>query len=201
MLGGSLSRFVTDLFLLFTRRKQVLCSREYCQVAAPPFAKQTSPAVVRGLNCHAFGRCWCNWFDDLPHRPNLPDFQAEGSCSSRGSKRPWRSRGGRLAALEKAVEGLKPYLSNTRQDGKHPILVLTLNRAMNRPRPETVRKKHSEAERSDLKFVLAIASRIRHSKRPQSAVGALPAETDSPRWERGSNGSRANAHFRNETPY
>jgi hypothetical protein len=74
--------------------------------------------------------------EDLPPPAKPASFEAEGAllraALAKALAEPWR----RLAALEKAVEGLKPYLSNTLQDGRYPLCVNDLNRAMHRPRPD-----------------------------------------------------------------
>ncbi|MDB5441183.1 MAG: hypothetical protein JWM33_3610 [Caulobacteraceae bacterium] len=74
--------------------------------------------------------------DDLPPPPKPASFEAEGAllraALAKAVAEPWR----RLAELEAAVEGLKPYLSNTLQDGLYPMRVNDLNRAMHRPRPD-----------------------------------------------------------------
>jgi hypothetical protein len=66
--------------------------------------------------------------DDLPPPPKPPDFEQEGkallAALEKALAEPWE----RLAALEEAVEGIKPYLSNTKQDGKYPLVVLAMNR-------------------------------------------------------------------------
>lgn len=73
--------------------------------------------------------------DDLPPPPKPASFEAEGALLRAALKKaltePWE----RLAALEAAVEGMKPYLSNTKQDGKYPLRVLDLNRATHRTPP------------------------------------------------------------------
>jgi hypothetical protein len=83
--------------------------------------------------------------EDLPPPPKPPSFEAEGAllraALAKAITEPWE----RLTALEKAVEGLKPYLSNTLNDGRYPMCVNDLNRAMSRPRPEA---KKLEALRS-----------------------------------------------------
>ncbi len=70
--------------------------------------------------------------DDLPPPPKPASFEAEGAllraALQRALTEPWE----RLAALEAAVEGIRPYLSNTLNDGKYPLRVLDLNRATNR---------------------------------------------------------------------
>jgi hypothetical protein len=74
--------------------------------------------------------------DNLPPPPKPASFEAEGAllraAVAKAIAEPWE----RLAALEAAVEGLKPYLSNTLQDGHYPMRVNDLNRALHRPRPE-----------------------------------------------------------------
>ncbi len=79
---------------------------------------------------------------DLPPPPKPASFEAEGAllraALARAICEPWE----RLAALEKAVEGVKPYLSNTLNDGTYPMVVNSMNRAMHRPRPEAKKLAH-----------------------------------------------------------
>ncbi len=73
--------------------------------------------------------------DDLPPPPKPANFAVEGAllraALQRALTEPWE----RLAAIEAAVEGIRPYLSNTLNDGKYPLRVLDLNRATNRTPP------------------------------------------------------------------
>ena len=73
--------------------------------------------------------------EELPPPPKPPNFETEGAllraALAKAIAEPWQ----RLAALEAAVEALKPYISNTRNDGKYPLRVLDLNRAMHGERP------------------------------------------------------------------
>src|SRR4051794_34012740 len=74
--------------------------------------------------------------EDIPPTPKPASFEAEGAilraALAKAISEPWE----RLAKLEAAVEGLKPYISNTLNDGTYPMCVNDLNRAMHRPRPE-----------------------------------------------------------------
>ncbi len=70
----------------------------------------------------------------MPPPPKPANFETEGAhlraALQRTLTEPWE----RLAALEAAVEGIRPNLGNTLNDGKYPLRVLDLNRTMNRPR-------------------------------------------------------------------
>jgi hypothetical protein len=63
--------------------------------------------------------------DDLPPAAKPASFEAEGAllraALAKAIAEPWR----RLAELEAAVEGIKPYLSNTLNDGTYPWSSLT----------------------------------------------------------------------------
>jgi hypothetical protein len=73
--------------------------------------------------------------DELPPTPKPPSFEAEGAllraALAKAICEPWRL----LARLESAIQPLRPYLSDTRQNGQYPNLLIDLNRALNRPAP------------------------------------------------------------------
>jgi hypothetical protein len=73
--------------------------------------------------------------DDLPPAPKPANFEREGeilrAALAKALSEPWQ----RLAQLEAAVEGIRPYLRNTLNDGKYPLRVLDLNRAMGGEKP------------------------------------------------------------------
>jgi hypothetical protein len=75
--------------------------------------------------------------DDLLPPPKPRSFEAEGAILRAALERAFREPHERLAALYKAVEGIKPYISNTLNDGKYPLRMLDLNLAMRLQAPKT----------------------------------------------------------------
>jgi len=80
--------------------------------------------------------------ENLPPVSKPVSFEEEGkilrAALARAITEPWE----RLATLEKAVEAMKPYISNTKDDGRYPVLFLALRSAMGKERPETERLKN-----------------------------------------------------------